>query len=113
MSIDCLGLYKACVHEVRITLHSLSLQEQYGTVAAATIVSEVSFVHSCGRGCAFKEATSVHRVEREETELNGQFLLCMTATMKFSSSTVSACITNINCNHPHVLHLLVTDFRFV
>ena len=40
-------------------------------MAAATIVSKVSFVHSCGRGCAFKEATSVHRVEREETELTG------------------------------------------
>ena len=43
------------------------------SVAAATIVSEVSFVHSCGRGCAFKEATSVHRVEREETELTVSF----------------------------------------
>ena len=36
-----------------------------------TIVSEVSFVHSCGSGCAFKEAPSVHRVEREETDLTG------------------------------------------
>ena len=40
-------------------------------VATVTIVSEVSFVHSCGNGCAFKEATSVHRVEREEIDLTG------------------------------------------
>ena len=110
MSVDCLGLYKSCIHEVHITLYSLSLQEQYGTmaavfccngdttavlapflplgmgemdcpkfvrsldlcsVAAATIVSKVSFVLSCGRGRAFREATSVHRVEREEAELTG------------------------------------------
>ena len=38
-------------------------------VATVTVVSEVSFVCSCGNGCAFKEATNVHRVERKATDL--------------------------------------------